>query len=241
MTKPRTEFSEENRLMARRALWLLRGGEPAQDVPALDLDALMGFPGQDGRLVPLAHFAYQRHLDAQRDDPPPTASARVDMLAQACRRERQADELVRQVTTLLQKAAEAWGTAADLRAEAAKPEFSDGIDQESRVLAGGFERLLRMAQVLALLVERYRRDLTPALSNWFPSLCGLPQAQRNLELDAQALRLHESGLGPEEIAFVVNWAWSPGEAELIPDRVRQRLAAALQREKGACGEAPSEE
>jgi hypothetical protein len=52
MTKRKTDFADEDRAIARRALWLLKGNEPGRQQPPADIDIdlnrLMSFTGMTG-------------------------------------------------------------------------------------------------------------------------------------------------------------------------------------------------
>ena len=119
MTKPQFDFSDENRGMARRALWLLRGNSPQRKIPddMLPYD-VAAFAGSDGFLLPLAQFALRRWWDAERDSPPELPSGPVRLHADACVAERKADELVRAALSSLESAAARWSAAMMARSDA---------------------------------------------------------------------------------------------------------------------------
>lgn len=75
---------------------------------------------------------------------------------------------------------------------------------------------------LGVMDAAMRRVVAGETRDPFPSTLGLPKAERNASLNAQALALFKGGVSLEEIAYVMGW-WGGSPAE-IKDRTRQRLA-----------------
>lgn len=68
VTKPETDFAEDDRDIVRRAAWLLGGHAPGREQPPRDQDLapIYRAVGEHGFLKPLAHFAMVRDTDAVR-------------------------------------------------------------------------------------------------------------------------------------------------------------------------------
>jgi hypothetical protein len=238
MTKRETNFADDDRAMARRALWLLDGNPPSgEPAPTLDLDRLLSHQGEDGFLVPLARFGLTRHWDATSDKRPkfepqnelnPTVARsqeRLRIKAEACLDEKKAEEALRESGLGLQTALECWRRALERRAE-------DYARVPERMLTGKhlavLGELLVAEQALTharVAVEHLRRHLAPpGMLDSFPSTLGLPKTERNSLLNAQALQLSRAGHSLDEIAYVM--AWDAGTPEQARDRTRKRLDAA---------------
>lgn len=242
MTKARVDFADENRDMARRALWLLRGNAPVRELPAdLPLNELWTFTGEDRILVPLAAFGVQRHEDAQRDAPGKFPDEIHQSYADALIAERRVDETVREAVTALRKAETLWARAIQLRAVADESLKFVASDPRILPIGAGLPRIVDALEIVSSAIGAYRRQLgASVVGPKFASLCGLPQSERRLALDAQGLRLVEAGVSRDAVAFVLGWDY--GSAEFVADRVRKRLEEARQREAGlAVSESPAEE
>jgi hypothetical protein len=242
MTKRETDFAQDDLGMARRALWLLAGHPPGPEQPSgdPDLGALPSYTGAKGFTAPLAHFALIRFHDAQRasgataptattgDAPNPEvaeAMARIGMQFEACAAERKANEQLREGKLRLENAVLLWREASEKRADDYSGIAIECLTGERHVVLA---RLLAAEQTveraLGLMDRSMRRLGPPDRRDWFPSLLGLPKAERNRLLNAQALRLKEADHTLEEIAYVMGW--NSGTPEQGKDRTRKRLEVA---------------
>jgi hypothetical protein len=226
MTKPETDFADEDLAMARRALWLLESPSrmAEQPPPDLDLMRLSNFSGPDGVLLPLAHFALMREADALRSGRP-SATAKpkeAKMREEACAAEKKANEQLREAKLRIGNALEHWRAALETRAEVygrVPPWHLTG--DPLAILAALLDAEQKVATALEVTDQAMRWQLWSNASDPFPSLLGLPKAQRNAGLNAQALRLHEAGCSDEQITYVMDWA--RGTPEQIQKRMRVRL------------------
>lgn len=244
MTKPRTDFADDDLAIARRALWLLEGHAPGREHPPpdMDLNRFTNFNGSDGFALPLAHFGLIRHMDAIRASPPPTAPADSDDSPslrdaeagqrrdqhEACRLEKRACEQLREALLRSDNAVEAWQTAAARRADSwarTPAQFLTGEHQ--RILEALFAAQGGTRAALDLM-DASMRQLPPAnVTDSFPSTFGLPLAERNDALGEQALNLSEAGISVEAIGYVMGWSY--GTPEQSKDRTRKRLEEARAR------------
>jgi hypothetical protein len=242
VTKPETNFADDDRAMARRALWILEGHAPGREQPPVDLDMsrLYSRVGSDGFLTPLAHFALNRSLDARRAAPsvevkadalPEVAESQLhlQMQAEASVAEKKANVQLREGKLRVGNAIAHWREASDKRADEfgrVPVEFLTGEHHAvfAELLAAGqaIERALE-------LMDGSMRRIAPGTTGApFPSTLGLPKAERNLVLNAQALRLSEAGHSLEEIAYVMGW--DGGTPNQVRDRTRKKLEEARARE-----------
>ncbi len=245
MTKPATDFSEEDLAMARRALWLLEGHEPGPEQPPPDLDLmrLYSMTGKNGFLPPLAHFALNRQTDATRaappaswaeskDEPNPKAAAGRQLRsaqAEASRLEKKANEQLREGKLRVDKATELWLGASEKRAdEYARMPVEWLTGEHHAVLAELLAVREAVEQALLVMDRSMRRVAPPDVDDPFPSTLGVPKAERNAMLNAQALRLADGGLSLEAIAYVFGWYF--GTPEQVRDRTRKRLEEARAKE-----------
>jgi len=252
VTKPETDFVDDDREMARRAAWLLGGHPPGREQLPLDLDLnrIYGAVGADGLLKPLAHFAMTRTHDATRaagnvpvrepqqgDQAIVTAAVAESMLrsrmqAEASVDEKHANDQLREGRLHVRNAINHWLAASEKRADdyrripiALLTGEHQGVLAE--VLAAGEA----IDKALSVMDGAMRRVAPDGTSERFPSTLGLPKAERNVSLNAQALLLYEAGHTPEEIAFVMGW--DAGTPAQIRDRTRKRLEEARSVTAGA--------
>jgi len=245
MTKPETDFAEEDLGMARRALWLLEGHPPGAEQPPLDFGfmRLHSHTGSDGFALPLAHFALNRYLDSTRAAPPvawietmdePNPQIADGLLlrkaqSEASQAEKKANEQLREGRLRVSNAVELWLGASEKRAdEYARIPAEHLTGDHHAVLAELLAAGRAVEKALELMDRSMRRVAPPDTRAPFPSTLGLPKAVRNELLNAQALRLAEAGHSLEEVAYVMGWY--VGTPEYVRDRTRKRLQEARARE-----------
>lgn len=248
VTKPETDFGDDDRAMARRAAWLLNGHAPARELPPPDLEVggFGRFVGEHGGLTPLAHFGTIRLEDAIRGQAappcttpkdvvePPTSEPlrRNQMRAEACRREKRAIEQLREGELRIANALGDWLAASEARAD-------DYAGPPAQFLTGAHHAVLGELLSVSEQLGKIREFLENALryvaleengdADPFPSLYGLPKAARNVALDDQALCLRHAGHTLEQVAYVMGWYY--GDVEQIKKRTAKRLKEAEERRR----------
>jgi len=248
MTKPETDFHDDDRAMARRAAWLLNGHAPGREQPPPDWD-LGGFGrvvGKHGGLTPLAHFATIRLEDAIRGhaDPPPTTpndvvelptsepSRRNQMRAQACRLEKRTIEQLREGELRIANALSDWLEASGARADDYAGPLAQFLTGEHHAVLGELLSVAEQLGTVRLSLENSLRHIASeddGDADPFPSLFGLPKAARNIALDDQALCLLHAEHTLEEVAYVMGWYY--GDVEQIEKRTAKRLKEAEERRR----------
>jgi len=242
MTTPKTDFADEDRAIARRALRLLEGHAPGREQPPPDTDLmrLMRFNGSDGRALPLARFGVVRFLDALSASPPPKlppgrgelselrvaeAERRLAAMHEASRLEKKASVQAREALLRLSNAVEACQTAAAKRADVwAGTPVQFGTGERQTILDALLAAKERTREALVLMDAWVRLLPSAQVIDSFPSMSGLPLAQRNDMLGDQALSLSEAGISVEAIGYVMGWDY--GTPEQSKDRTRKRLEEA---------------
>lgn len=246
MTKRVTDFAEEDLAMARRALWSVEWPSRVAEEPPVDLDmtGLSKFTGSLGFLVPLAHFALIREADALRSGRPRGTTRSTERSAcvegpqlqgilreEACAAEMKSNEQLREAKLRMSNALVHWRAAIGRRAELYRGVRHELLTGElEAILAAVLDAELKVGAALDLMDRSMRWQLPSNHGDKFPSLLGLPRAERNAGLNSQALHLHEAGYSDALIAYVMGWA--QGTPEQIRERMRHRLDDARARELG---------
>lgn len=248
VTKPETDFADDDLRMACCGAWLLTGHAPGRERPPLDLDlgALDRFVGKHGGLTPLAHFATIRFQDAirggrqmpdaalrQAADPPMSQPLlRNAARAEACRHEKRASDQLREGELRVANALKEWLAASEARADDYTGASAQFLTGEHHAVLGELLAIAERLERVRLVLENSLRyvDADEEEADPFPSVFGLPRAARNLALDDQALCLLHGGSSLEEIAYVMGWYY--GDVAQIEKRTAKRLKEAEERRRG---------
>lgn len=245
MTKPETDFATDDRGMARRAAWLLEGHAPSREQPPPDQDLTPIYRaiGEHGFLKPLAHFAMIREHDAVRgtgasvdeqggdaevDIEVGVSKLRLRIQADAGVDEKRANQQLREAKLRVDKVVKHWLAASEKRAdEWGRIPLAYQTGEHQAVQAEVLAASDAVNRALDIMDAAMRRVVDGGTRDPFPSTLGLPKAERNANLNVQALALFDGGVSIDDIAYVMGW-WGGSPAE-IRGRTRQRLAEARAR------------